>query len=113
MDKIRYTYKSGETVFVLDIVKEYGKLVLSITADLRHIEGGDLFSREYDIFDKVCSVDMNGEYVVLHHLDSLCFTQLKFEYGSCIVIDEFDSQGEHINSIGCHDFNDDIVLEDE
>ena len=108
MERIRYTYKSGDTTFILEIIKEYGKLVLSISADLRHIDGGGFFTREYDIFNKIDTIDINGEYVVLHHLESLCHTQLKFEYGSCIVIDLFDGKGEHLDCIGSHDFNDEL-----
>ena len=108
MEKIRYTYRSDITVFILEITKEYGKLVLSITADLRKHEGGDFFTREYDIFNKIDTIDINGEYVVLHRLESLCHTQLKFAYDSCIVIDLFDGKGEHLDCIGSHDFNDEL-----
>jgi hypothetical protein len=34
--------------------------------------------------------------------------QFKMEYGDCIIGDIFTSGGEHVDSIACHDFNDDV-----
>jgi hypothetical protein len=112
MNVIRYTYKSGDTLFSLRIRKEYGRHVLEFTADLRHIEGGKIFDREYDIFEPIDVIHMDGEYVYLFHADSRNHTQVKFEYGSCIVIDDFNSRGEHMDSRGSHDFNDELDIED-
>ena len=62
-------------------------------------------SREYDV---ATIVDVNHdedmeEYVHLTHGDN-AFTQVKFEVDNFLVIDKFDEDGEHIDSIGNHVF---------
>ena len=105
MDIIKYKYKSGDTLFEMKLDR-YG--VLKINCFI----GDNVYTRIYDLKDHIIDmVDMDGEYVYLYK-PNMSFIQLKFEYGSCIVIDDFDNRGVFVDSIGSHDFNDEVNEED-
>lgn len=59
-------------------------------------------SREYDV-SEIIEVQQENEYVFLQH-EGCIFTQVKFEVDNFLVIDKFDEDGEHIDSIGNHVF---------
>jgi hypothetical protein len=101
MDIIKYKYRSGDTLFEMKFDR-YGVLKINC------VMGDNVYTRIYDLnHHMIDMIDMDGEYVYLYK-PNMSFIQLKFEYGSCIVIDEFDSRGEFVDSIGCHDFNDEV-----
>jgi hypothetical protein len=85
-----------------------GNDVMVITCQL---EGKD-YQREYDAVDilKVCC---RGEYTHLVYSEGGANIQVKFEGDSGLIIDDFDEDGEFINTVGCHDFWDDVDIEDE
>ena len=59
--------------------------------------------REYDLNDIQSSLH-EGEYVYLNR-DNGSFYQLKFEEDNFLVIDEFDEDGEYVDSVGSHVFD--------
>ena len=106
---VRYTYSEGRNLMSMKF-DSFG--TLKIACDMRHITGGDYFERIYDLSKKnIDSIHIDGAYVSFLN-DKLGFVQLKFEYESCIVLDEFDMKGEHIDIVGCHDFNDEVGEEE-
>tara|TARA_R110000772_G_scaffold47429_2_gene108415 strand:+ start:213 stop:479 length:267 start_codon:yes stop_codon:yes gene_type:complete len=60
-------------------------------------------SREYDVepIERVGHDD--DDYVMLYHSDG-SFTQVKFEEDDFLVIDKFDEDDEHVDTIGSHVF---------
>ena len=62
-------------------------------------------TRVYDL-PRVTKIEHNLEYIFLTH-DGGLFTQVKFEEGNFLVIDRFDKEGEHVDSIGSHVFGED------
>ena len=70
-------------------------------------------SREYDV-SEIIEVQVNKEdgYVFLQHEECI-FTQIKFEDGDFLVIDKFDREGDHIDSIGSHVFGENSYYQPE
>ena len=58
--------------------------------------------REYSL-PEVVKIDINREYVYLEKLDNSYYV-LKFEEGNFLVIDEYNEEGIHLDSIACHVF---------
>ena len=56
--------------------------------------------------DDIVHIEHHIEYVTLTHPDNT-FTQVKFEIDNFLVIDLFNKDSEHIESIGCHVFGED------
>ena len=61
----------------------------------------DSEKRFYDL--DIDSYEHEGDYLFLYKEDG-GFYQVKFEIGNFLVIDEFDVNGEFIDSIGSHVF---------
>jgi hypothetical protein len=80
-------------------------MVLTITCVLQD----NTCVREYDI-ENVESIQTQGEYAYFQCRGGKQI-QLKFEGDSGIVLDEFDNDGEFVDTIGCHDFWDDVVID--
>jgi hypothetical protein len=60
-------------------------------------------SREYYV-EPIERVEHDGdEYVMLYHNNG-SFTSVKFEENDFLVIDQFDEDEEHVDTIGCHVF---------
>ena len=71
---------------------------------------GIIYGRVYDI-KGIDHVTCDGEYMSMLTKDGEYMYQLKFEDEDVIIIDKFDASGdEHLDSIGCHDFNDDLEI---
>ena len=60
-------------------------------------------SRVYKLND-IIHIEHDTEYVTLTHPNKT-FTQIKFEAGNFLVIDLFDEDSEHIESIGSYVFD--------
>ena len=61
--------------------------------------------RIYDL-DDIQDTMHEDEYVYLNR-DNGSFYRVKFEDGNFLVIDEFDVDGEYVDSVGCHVFDED------
>ena len=101
MNIVRYNYKNFQIVFNMN---DDGRLWVNCEID------GTYYQRVYNI-KGIDHVTCDGEY--MYFLDGGDFMyQLKMEYDSCLIIDKFNNSGtEHLDSIGCHDFNDDIEID--
>ena len=60
-------------------------------------------TKVYDIKD-INKIEHDCEYIFLYVYGTGEFYQLKFEENQYLVIDKFDSEGEHIDTIGSHVF---------
>jgi len=87
-----------------DFEYTFGGMKLIITCAIN----SELLTRFYDL-ENVESIHTVDEYVYFE-LRNGNHIQLKFEYDSCIVLDEFTQGGEHVTEFGCHDFNDDVTI---
>jgi hypothetical protein len=92
---VRITYKNFQM--------KYYDGELQITCEL----DGKFYTRVYTL-EGVEWIHSINEYVYFN-LRNNNHIQLKFEYGDCIVLDEFTIGGEHVEEIGAWDFNDDVV----
>lgn len=64
-------------------------------------------SVEYDV-EPIERVEHDGdEYVMLYHSGG-SFTQVKFEEDDFLVIDNFDEDVEHVHTVGCHVFGEEV-----
>lgn len=79
------------------------KATLSFDDELTVTKVGE--TRVYDL-PRVTKIEHNLEYIFLTH-DGGVFTQVKFEEGDFLVIDRFDKDGDHIDSVGSHVFGED------
>ncbi len=114
MKPITYKYKNFELTFY----KYCGDKYINVTCTLENVNQRGIektYHREYNIHEDVTSVVMDEEYVYLNYNDSGLTGYdndsqyvIKFEGDSCLVIDTFDENGEHLEVIGCHDFWDDV-----
>ena len=95
MKPITYKYKNFKIIINNDSIKVECKL------------GGKTLKRIYDIDHNITSVDINEEYVHLNYGHDSQYA-IKFEGDAGLVIDTFDDLGEHLETIGCHDFWDDV-----
>lgn len=100
MKDLEYKYKQ----FTLQLKEQFGDFYLRVYCKI----DGREYERNYDLKDKITKVIMDDEYVYLNYDNDRKHYQIKFEYGSCLVIDTFTDGGEHIDIIGCHDFNDEV-----
>jgi len=60
-------------------------------------------ARTYEIND-INAIDHDHEYVFLYEYGTKSFYQVKFEENKFLVIDKFDVDGNHEESIGSHVF---------
>ena len=99
------------------IVRHYFKNFVAVIQDCSILIyctiDGMTYISNYRLPKGVDHITIDGEYIRILFKDGEFMYQVKFEDGDCIVGDIFTSDGdEHIDSFMCHDFNEDIILED-
>jgi hypothetical protein len=62
--------------------------------------------------DEIIDIQQGEEYIHLQH-EGCIFTQVKFEVDNFLVIDKFDREGDHIDSIGSHVFGENTYYQPE
>lgn len=98
---LKYSYNEFE-ILLSKISNHHYELLVECEID------DNVYSRVYDIKEDIEMVEAMGDEYVYFNLANGNHIQLKFEYGSCIVLDVFSSSNEHLEDMGAWDFNDDI-----
>jgi hypothetical protein len=82
---------------------------MEITFDHKIVVTKDDESREYQL-PPIVKIEHDTEYVFLE-LENNNSIQVKFEIDNFLVIDEFDKEGEWVDSIGSHVFGEENKVE--
>jgi len=82
------------------------QIIVYMNGDIKISRNGE--DRTYGI-GVIAKIEQNKEYVYLYYPEGN-FVQVKFEQADFLVIDEFNSDGEFVDSIGSHVFELDLDM---